>query len=205
MGNKLGTNVNRMAIAAMSNVTHIEKTQILELQSKLKEISQKSGNSLMIHRAEFTECLSVLGINPNDAEILDKLFTMYDMTGDEQVVWKDFIVGISPLISGSHSEKIDFALRLYDTENTSLLRGIDIVNALSQVNRVASYFGDPVLSEEQISRIVSDVSNSFSKDPSTNLTDTKLHYPDLIQLISDHILVTAFINGEGTTLYGMVN
>lgn len=205
MGNKLGTNVNRMAIAAMSNVTHIEKTQILELQSKLKEISQKSGNSLMIHRVEFTECLSVLGINPNDAEILDKLFTMYDMTGDEQVVWKDFIVGISPLISGSHSEKIDFALRLYDTENTSLLRGIDIVNALSQVNRVASYFGDPVLSEEQISRIVSDVSNSFSKDPSTNLTDTKLHYPDLIQLISDHILVTAFINGEGTTLYGMVN
>jgi hypothetical protein len=34
-----------------------------------------------MYRTEFTEALSIVGVNQNDADILDRLFTMYDKTG----------------------------------------------------------------------------------------------------------------------------
>lgn len=201
MGNQVGKGANRMAIAAMSNVTHIEKREIASLQSKFREIAARSGNATIINRAEFTECLSIVGINPNDSDILDKLFTMYDKTGDDQILWREFIVGIAPLISGSHVDKIDFALRLYDLEGTSNLRGIDIINVLSQMNRVASYFGDPVMTEDQIVTVVSDIVDMAGN--STEALATVLHYPDYVKVIGDHPIVNTFIAGGGTVQYGM--
>lgn len=200
MGNQVGKGSNRMAIAAMSNVTHVEKRELASLQTKLKEVASRAGNPTIINRTEFTECLSIIGINPNDADILDKLFTMYDKTGDDQILWKDFIVGIAPLISGSHVDKIDFALRLYDVEGTSNLRGIDIINVLSQMNRVASYFGDPVMTEEQIVTIVSDIIDMAGG--TSEALATSLHYPDYVKLIADHPIVNTFIAGGGTVQYG---
>jgi hypothetical protein len=47
-------------------------------------------------------------------------------------------------------DKIDFAFRLFDTEGTGYLRPTEMINVLSQMNRVASYFGDPVMTEEQV-------------------------------------------------------
>ena len=202
MGNQIGKGANRMAIAAMSNVTHVEKREIAALQSKFKDIASRAGNPTIINRTEFTECLNIVGINPNDADILDKLFTMYDKTGDDQILWKDFIVGIAPLISGTHTDKIDFALRLYDVEGTSNLRGVDIINVLSQMNRVASYFGDPVMTEEQVVTIVTDILDIGGN--ATEALATSLHYPDYVKLIADHPIVNSFIVGGGTVQYGMV-
>ena len=65
-----------MAIAAMSNVTHLEKRGLAALQSKFREIGHRSGNPNMINRVEFSEALNMVGINQNDADILDRLFTM---------------------------------------------------------------------------------------------------------------------------------
>jgi Ca2+-binding EF-hand superfamily protein len=96
MGNQVGKGANRMAIAAMSNVTHIEKRELAALQTKFKEIASREGNPSMISRTEFGEALHIVGINQNDADILDRLFTMYDKTGDDQIVYKDFTAGIAP-------------------------------------------------------------------------------------------------------------
>jgi Ca2+-binding EF-hand superfamily protein len=157
MGNQIGKGANRMAIAAMSNVTHVEKRELASLQSKFREIASREGNPLMITRTEFTEALGIVGINQNDADIFDRLFTMYDKTGDDNISWRDFIVGIAPLISGTHVDKIDFAMRLYDIEGTSYLKVNEMGNVLSQMNKVASYFGDPVMTEEQITNVMLDV------------------------------------------------
>eukprot|EP01042_Synura_sphagnicola_P029570 gene29570-38133_t len=99
MGNQVGKGANRMAIAAMSNVTHIEKREIAALLNKFKEMSVREGTLNMISRTDFTEALTIVGINQNDADILDRLFTMYDKSGDDQINYKDFVVGIAPLIS----------------------------------------------------------------------------------------------------------
>jgi len=200
MGNQVGKGANRMAIAAMSNVTHLEKRELAGLQSKFREIGAREGNPNIINRTEFSEALSVVGINQNDADILDRLFTMYDKTGDDQITWRDYIAGLSPLISGTHTDKIDFAMRLYDIEGTSYLKVNDMINVLSQMNRVASYFGDPVMTEEQVAQVMLDVLDMAGG--STEGVMASLHYSEYIKIISEHPIVATFIAGGGSVQYG---
>lgn len=127
-----------MAIAAMSNVTHVEKRELLSLQEKFKELATRDGNPNSINRAEFTEALSFVGINQNDSDIFDRLFTMYDKTGDDVILYREFLCGVSPLISGSPAEKIEFAFKMYDTDGKNVIRSNAMVNVLSNMNRVAS-------------------------------------------------------------------
>eukprot|EP01038_Epipyxis_sp_PR26KG_P011206 gene11206-15030_t len=201
MGNQVGKGSNRMAIAAMSNVTHVEKRELAALLNKFKEIASREGNASMLNRSEFSEAIAIVGINQNDADILDRLFTMYDKSGDDQINYKEFIVGISPLISGSHIEKIDFAFRLYDIEGSAYLRAKEMVNVLSQMNRVASYFGDPVMTEDQITSIILDVLEMAGG--SLEGLNASLHYTEYIKMIADHPIVNVFISGGGSVQYGM--
>lgn len=127
-----------MAIAAMSNVTHVEKRELLALQDKFKELATREGNPNTINRAEFTEALNFVGINQNDSDIFDRLFTMYDKTGDDVIIFREFLAGVAPLISGSPAEKIEFAFKLFDLEGRNVIRSNAMVNVLSNMNRVAS-------------------------------------------------------------------
>ncbi len=189
-----------MAIAAMSNVTHLEKRELAALQSKFREIGHRSGNPNMINRVEFSEALNMVGINQNDADILDRLFTMYDKTGDDTINYREFIVGIAPLISGTHVEKIDFAMRLYDLEGTSYLKASEMVNVLSQMNKVASYFGDPVMTEEQVASVLVDVVDMAGGN--SDGLNMALHYSEYVKIIGEHPVVNSFISGGGTVQYG---
>lgn len=201
MGNQIGSGGTRMAIAAMSNVTHVEKREIAALLSKFRESGAKDGNPNMIRRTQFTEGMGFVGINQNDADIFDRLFTMYDKTGDDQIVFKEFIVGICPLISGSHTEKIDFAFQLFDIEETTVLRANDMINVLSQMNRVASYFGDPVMTEDQVASVILDIVDlaGLSADGLAAL----LNYAEYSKIIAEHPMVQTFISGGGSVQYGV--
>lgn len=201
MGNQVGKGANRLAIAAISNVTHLEKREIAALLTKFKEMSTREGTPNMINRTDFSEALNIVGINQNDADILDRLFTMYDKSGDDQIQYKDFIVGIAPMISGTHVEKIDFALRLYDTEGTSYLKAKEMINVLSQMNRVASYFGDAVMTEEQVASVITDI-QEMAGGSNDGLNDA-IHYVEYIKIIADHPIVNTFISGGGSVQYGM--
>ena len=92
-----------MAIAAMANVTQFEKRELLALQRKFNDFAQREGNPHTITRSEFREALESVGVTESDTEILDRLFTMFDKTGDDQVNFREFVVGISPLITGKYS------------------------------------------------------------------------------------------------------
>mmetsp|Transcript_13405 Transcript_13405/g.14556 ORF Transcript_13405/g.14556 Transcript_13405/m.14556 type:complete len:204 (-) Transcript_13405:454-1065(-) len=201
MGNQVGKGANRLAIAAISNVTHVEKREIAALLSKFKEVASRENSLSMISRTDFTEALNAVGINQNDADILNHLFTMYDKSGDDQINYKEYIVGIAPLISGTHVEKIDFAFRLFDTEGTSYLKAKEMINVLSQMNRVASYFGDPVMTEEQVASVITDI-QEMSGGSIDGLNDA-IHYVEYIKIIADHPVVNTFISGGGTVQYGM--
>jgi len=201
MGNQVGKGANRMAIAAMANVTHIERREMLALQTKLRDVASRDGNPNMINRTAFTESLNIVGVNQNDADILDRLFTMYDKTGDDIIVFKDFLAGIAPLISGSHNDKIEFSFRMLDLDNTGILRANDMLNALSQMNKVASYFGDPVMAEEQIQGVIGDMLDVAGG--SAEGLSAQLHYSDYVKMIGDHPMVSTFLVGGGTVQYGM--
>jgi hypothetical protein len=44
-----------------------------------------------------------------DKAILDRVFTLCDETGDEQINFKEFVVGIAPIVRGSIIEKLQCA------------------------------------------------------------------------------------------------
>jgi Ca2+-binding EF-hand superfamily protein len=201
MGNQVGKGANRMAIAAMSNVTHLERREMSALLQKFREIAAREGNPLMINRSGFAEAMSIIGVNQNDIEILDRLFTMYDKTGDDYIGFREFMAGIAPLISGSHTDKIDFGFKLYDMDGTGILRASELMNVLSNMNRVASYFGDPVMSEDQIHSVIMDVLELAGGSPEG--LSAQLHVADYLTTIADHPMVNTFINGGGGVQYGM--
>ena len=143
MGNDIGKGANRMAIAAMANVTQFEKRELLALQRKFSDLAAREGNPNTITRAEFREALEIVGVTESDTEILDRLFTMFDKTGDDQVNFREFIVGISPLITGDVVSKLNFSFELYDLDGTGQIRPNEMSFILFSMNATASYFGDP--------------------------------------------------------------
>ena len=191
-----------MAIAAMSNVTNVEKREIASLMNKFNECGARNGNPNMIRRTQFTEVLSAVNISQNDADIFDRLFTMYDKTGDDQISFREFIVGICPLISGTNAEKIDFAFRLYDVNESNVLRASDMVNVLSQMNRVASYFGDPVMTEDQITSVILDIVDNAGLG--ADGLAAIISYGEYSQLIAEHTITQIFISGGGSVQYGSI-
>ena len=123
MGNDIGKGAtNRMAIAAMSNVTSVEKKELLTMKKNFAEIAARSGLPDVISKDEFTEGLGqVPNITDSDKEILERLFIMLDKTGDYTINYKEFMCGIAPLITGTVSEKLNFACEMVDLDGTGML------------------------------------------------------------------------------------
>ena len=71
------------------------------------------------------------------------------------------------------------------------------------VIRVTSYFGDPVMTEEQIVSVVKDV-QELAGGAIDGLNDN-VHYVEYIKFISDHPIVNTFITGGGSVSFGMSN
>ena len=71
------------------------------------------------------------------------------------------------------------------------------------MNRVASYFGDPVMTEDQITALVCEV---LALNPSErDVLQVQVTYYDYIRSISEHATVVSFINGGGGVYYGQRN
>lgn len=75
-------------------------------QHKFVELAQAQGNPFTITRAEFREALELVGIMESDTEILDRLFSMFDKTGNDQINYREFIGGLAPLCHGSVEDKL---------------------------------------------------------------------------------------------------
>lgn len=54
----------------------------------------------------YREALELAGIMESDTEILDRLFSMFDKTGNDQINYKEFVVGLAPLCHGTVEEKL---------------------------------------------------------------------------------------------------
>jgi len=185
-----------MAISAMSNYTHFEKHELNRLRDQFKELAEGHGNPLSISRGEMQKAIQDIGIVESDAEVLDRLFTMFDKTGDDAVYYREFTAGIAPLISADVKEKVDFALQMYDTLGTGKLRQDEVVKLLSAINRTASYFGDPCLTEQQVIDLVEDVFDADEGKAKDFL------YQNYINGIIDHENFTVFVTGKGGARYG---
>lgn len=199
MGNDIGKGAtNRMAIAAMSNVTSVEKKELLTMKKNFAEIAARSGLPDVISKDEFTEGLGqVPNITDSDKEILERLFIMLDKTGDYTINYKEFMCGIAPLITGTVSEKLNFACEMIDVDGTGMLKPNELTFVLKAMNSTASYFGDPVMTQEQIEQLTDEVFKDYDKDGSGELLFTSF-----TGTMGEHNLVQSFVSGKGTVRYG---
>lgn len=198
MGNVTGRSAtNRLAIAAMANVTHIEKGELLALQGKFLELAQRQGNPSTITSDEFEEALREASIHESDVEILNRLFIMLDKSGDDQINFREFAVGIAPLVSGDVGEKLAFAFELYDNEGTGRITRAEMAFVLTSMNTTASYFGDPVMAAEQIEELVGDIFKQFDEE-----ANGELSYAEFLEAVEHHPVLVQFVAGGGSVRYG---
>lgn len=104
----MGSNqsANRLAINSMSKVVHFSRDELMALQKQFGKLAHGSENAHTVNRAQFHEALEIVGLHEKDKEILDRLFTLFDESGDGQVNFKEFVVGVSTVLRGTIEEKL---------------------------------------------------------------------------------------------------
>lgn len=112
MGASHSAGTNKLAITAMSHVVHFTRDELLSLQKEFLRVAKASGdNENTITRAQFHDALHIVKVEESDKELLDRLFTMFDDTGDGQINFKEFVCGVSTILRGTLEEKLTCALR----------------------------------------------------------------------------------------------
>eukprot|EP00977_Amphora_coffeiformis_P014889 scaffold4244_cov167-Amphora_coffeaeformis.AAC.2 len=118
-----------------------------------------------ISRKAFNRNVQLCKINENpDAEILDGLFTMWDMRGEDKILVPPFLLSLAPLSCRYEELKeiLKFALVVFIKETNGELSADKLVFILKHLNQTASYFGDTVLTHRQIYKVVDNVFGTMS-------------------------------------------
>jgi Ca2+-binding EF-hand superfamily protein len=219
----MGADSSKMGIVAMAIVSGIEREHILKLQSLFHQYSSAAtsannsgtdqhlnlsppshgpNNSAMnmITRHDFDQSMKILqetppGLEQSDYELLDRLFILLDESGDCKINYKDFLIGITILITGTFSEKLLFAFSVFDEANSGTLMLSEMKQIFLVLNQVTSFFGDPVLNNVQIKELVLDIFKAY-QNPS------QIAYADCLETIIAHPYTSLFINGKGSVRFG---
>mmetsp|Transcript_3095 Transcript_3095/g.9055 ORF Transcript_3095/g.9055 Transcript_3095/m.9055 type:complete len:200 (+) Transcript_3095:220-819(+) len=196
MGNSNVKGTKSLYIAAMANVTGVERKELNGMRAKFAEAAKASGgNPNSVSKDEFSRAIDELGISPQDVEILDRLFTMFDKMGDGRINYREFIVGVSPLARGDVADKLRLAFELYDVDGAGHVKASEMCFVLNAMNNVATWFGDPGLTPDEIDKLVEDVFAAAGGELS-------LAYADNIFPVAEHELARVFLSGSGSVLYG---
>ena len=127
--------------------------------------------------------------------------TLRSKTGDDAIYHREFIAGLSPLISADVKEKVDFAMQMFDSDTIGTLKIDEVIKCFSAINRTAAYFGDPVLTEQQIIDLAEECFNAG--DGVAGVKGKDFAYSDYSNAILDHPNFTIFVTGKGEAQYGV--
>jgi len=120
-----------------------------------------------------------------DKQVLDQLFKVFDVTGDGQINFREFVTGIAPLINLGLADVMRFAFEMFDVDNNKVVTRTEMRTMLKAMNADVSFFGDGALSEADIESIIgalfpADVPDGQGMDYSTFAHQMAAH-PSLIR------------------------
>lgn len=197
MGNQQGS-ISRLGISALASTTPaIEKDNLLELRtvflSQLARIDKMEvGHELDITREMLFEATAQVKVFEDpDNQLFEHMFTLLDVHGENAVSYKELLVGISLISSGTAGDIASTAFLLYDTEGQGQFLRADVLLVLSTMNTIASYFGDPVLSAAEIDRVVADCMGDARFTDQTTL----------LSKLTSHVFFLSFVEGKGSVRY----
>ena len=207
MGNNIGTYaISKMGIASMAmNTPNINEATLRLTIKRLKELPVNPAFPLTTSRADYDNVIkSITTFEDPDVEIFNALFELFDVKGDESILYRDLIAGIvGCLIVGSLEKKLLLAFELYDVRGKNDLNRADLKKILHSINNTASYFGDNVLEKLAVDELVSDIFYSVSV---ANVTDeaslVNIDMGQCAEYLSAHESVQAFANSQGTKVFG---
>ncbi|KAL4146205.1 hypothetical protein PRNP1_012075 [Phytophthora ramorum] len=181
-----------LAVAAVAEITQFSLVQLQALQAIWCAETLPDEGDLQYREPdlgcdEFEEALNSVKFAASDRAIFDRLFTLLDRTGDERILATQFLIGASLLLRGSLGVKLQAALQFAcDAESSPGFEGglspEALAFALTTISSVAGFFGDPLVSADDVSRVVEDVSGSIGS----------CSCEELVKSIEDHSLVQQY-------------
>lgn len=205
MGNSQPSGRNRMAITAMAELMKVTKVQLLDLREVC--LSYSSGpdrnniHAFKMKRTDLLRAMDEVDIKDGrDFDVFDQLFTMWDKSGDDEVNTILFLASVSPLSSVMDTAtKLEFALKMFDANETGRISHGGMMKLFDGINATASYFGDTVITPNQIEMMCQDIFHN----PQTGVLEDTISYDMKIHYISFHPTTLQFSNGQGKMRYGI--
>mmetsp|Transcript_13283 Transcript_13283/g.40175 ORF Transcript_13283/g.40175 Transcript_13283/m.40175 type:complete len:178 (-) Transcript_13283:190-723(-) len=145
----MGSSASGLGVATMSGVTQAGRSELLALRKKLRQE--------VMDRAAFEAASDVVGVEESDAEIFERLFTLYDTRGSGQVRTKEFLAGLATVTNCSLEERLHVACELFDDGRSGSLTRADLRSALRAMSKCCACFGDAQLSHDRIDELVDSV------------------------------------------------
>lgn len=118
-----------------------------------KEFS--ATDTAMIKKTQYDKTVAGIRIRKSDLEILNKMFILFDETGDAMVDWKCFLTGLCLLMkAATFDEKLSFSFSLFDEEGNGHISKAACEAALKAMNETIGWFGDTNLSDHDLEQMI---------------------------------------------------
>ena len=183
----------RLNVVAVSNVVHLTKDELLALMKQVREFATQSQPTQCIDRENFAAAVEIVGLHETDAEIADKLFTLFDATGEDMVSYRKFVASFAMLVRGTMADKLTFALQLYDLDLKRTISQEDMVLLLGAVASCLDFFGDMKLPSRRISALVENIFEESDKNE-----ENEIDYSEALVPLTSHPIITDFMDKAQT-------
>lgn len=152
MGAKHGKLSTTLAVAAMAHVVKFSRTELNLLFKKQFANTVKANG--MVTKDDFMAGIEAVGIGAADVEVLKRIFTLCDETGDEEVDAKKFMASVGLLTQGEIVDKLEYSFHFFDDGDKDKISKACMMTALTQMNHCVEWFGDLPLNFTEIETIV---------------------------------------------------
>mmetsp|Transcript_4279 Transcript_4279/g.6512 ORF Transcript_4279/g.6512 Transcript_4279/m.6512 type:complete len:193 (-) Transcript_4279:179-757(-) len=183
---------NGLAVGTISQVVQTRRSELITLKKRVSRTKCKT-----MDRETWESAQEAIAIDDSDREIFERLFTLYDKRGGDEVIIREFLVGLATITNNTIEERIQLAMELYDdcsSTSTAFLSKTETKAVLNSMNKTCNFFGDTQLSHEQIEELVESVFETYATELQQGTKLSNRHAPDF----ASHPIMEIFTKRRGT-------
>jgi serine/threonine-protein phosphatase 2B regulatory subunit len=135
------------------NFSHIRSSTKFgdkELESLYVQWTQNSPSG-QVGRQQFEEGMKSIGVT--DPLVIEQNFNAFDVDKDGQIDFREFVVSLSTILTGSDEDRMKFMFRSYDADNSGNLSTEEVFN----IFRASMAINGTVASNEELMKTVTSV------------------------------------------------
>ena len=132
---------NSMAVSVISQVYQSNRQELLSLKKKAVRGGRKT-----VGRDEWEAAEAAASIDESDRDIHERLFTLYDKRGNDEVRARDFLSGLATIVNATLEERLHIALEIWDDKGTGFLDQAEVQSCLLSMAKTCEFFGDEKMS-----------------------------------------------------------